>query len=218
MASRQPKLTTVTSTRAAPLPPEQRRATIIKAALPLLRVFGTDVTTKQIAEAAGVAEGTVFRAFTDKESLIQAAVAQVFDPSETTEALRRVDVTLPLRWRLITAIEIIRARLDTVWELMSALRMLSPPEHVGHARKTFPAQHGPDFIPEALMELIEPDREALRVDPMKAARILRLVTFGCTHPRITDSNPMTSEEVVDLILNGLLIHPGGNEESQAQAP
>ena len=50
---------------------------IIDAVIPLILEHGVGITSRQIAEAAGVAEGTVFRAFGDKESLIAAAAGGV---------------------------------------------------------------------------------------------------------------------------------------------
>jgi AcrR family transcriptional regulator len=195
--------------------PELRRAAIIDAALPLLRRHGADVTTKQIAEAAGVAEGTVFRAFADKESLIVAAVQQAFDPRETISLLRTVDLTRPLEERLTVAIDILIARLETVWELMTALRILGGPDQDPRFRAALPSQQVHDMLPEALMALIEPDRCQLRVDTSQAARILRLITFACTHPRITESNPLQPDEIVDLLLNGLRVHrPDGCAHAQ----
>ena len=47
---------------------------IIEAMLPLLLEHGEMVTTRQIAEAAGIAEGTIFRVFADKDELIAAVV------------------------------------------------------------------------------------------------------------------------------------------------
>ena len=44
----------------------------MEATLPLLRAHGLSITTRQIAEAAGVAEGTIFGVFPDKEALLQA--------------------------------------------------------------------------------------------------------------------------------------------------
>src|SRR5690606_7898091 len=56
--------------RATPLPPEDRRQAIIEAVVPLLIEHGPTATTRQIAEAAGVAEGTLFRVFPDKRALL----------------------------------------------------------------------------------------------------------------------------------------------------
>ncbi len=196
--------------------PELRRAAIIDAALPLLRQHGSDVTTKQIADAAGVAEGTVFRAFADKESLILAVVQQAFDPGETIALLRTVDLTLPLKERLTVAINILTARLETVWELMMSLRMSGAPGQDPRFRAALPSKQVHDMLPEALMALIEPDRFQLRVDTFQAARILRLITFACTHPRITESNPLKPDEIVDLLLDGLRVRrPDGHAHAQA---
>jgi len=60
------------TTRATALPPDERRSMIVAATLPLLLEHGDRVTTKQIAEAAGIAEGTIFRVFADKDALIAA--------------------------------------------------------------------------------------------------------------------------------------------------
>src|SRR3954454_21236152 len=111
--------------RAAPMPPHERRATIIDAALPLLRRHGDAVTTKQIADAAGIAEGTIFRVFPDKDSLITATIARVFDPTPTLDEIGAIDRDLPIRERLKAVIGIMTRRLDSVWELMSAMRMMS---------------------------------------------------------------------------------------------
>ena len=62
--------TVVTRSRAAALPPEERRAAIIDAARPLLIEHGENVTTRQLADAAGIAEGTIFRVFADKDELL----------------------------------------------------------------------------------------------------------------------------------------------------
>ena len=60
--------------------PDERRAAIVATTLPLLVEHGTAVTTGQIATASGIAEGTVFRAFADKQELLRACLHAAFDP------------------------------------------------------------------------------------------------------------------------------------------
>src|SRR3954449_11565744 len=98
------------SGRAAALPPEERREALIAATLPLVLEHGTDVSTRLIAEAAGVAEGTIFRVFPSKDDLIEAVVASAFDPSSLVEAVTQVDRTLPLADRLVAAVRVLSER------------------------------------------------------------------------------------------------------------
>lgn len=60
---------------------DERRAAIAYATIPLLEQHGSQVSTRQIAIAAGVAEGTLFRAFDDKVELLTAAAERALDPT-----------------------------------------------------------------------------------------------------------------------------------------
>src|SRR3954462_15068411 len=108
------------SGRAAALPAEERREALIAATLPLVLEHGTEVSTRLIAEAAGVAEGTIFRVFPSKDDLIDAVVASAFDPSALVDSLGRVDRTAPPAARLAGAVELLQARLHRTASLMSA--------------------------------------------------------------------------------------------------
>ena len=97
--------------RAAPLPLDERRAALIAATEPLLEHFGRDVSTRQIAEAAGIAEGTIFRAFATKEALIDAVLEDAFDSRRTCDELARSIRTLGLEEPLVAAVTLLQERL-----------------------------------------------------------------------------------------------------------
>lgn len=188
--------------RAAPLPPDARRASIISAALPLIRLHGTAVTTAQIAMAAGIAEGTLFRVFPDKDTLISAAIQTAFDPAPTERELAAVDPDLGLRHRLIAAVEILRRRVEAIWQLMAILGMTAPPVQTALASRPVP---GYDGTMRLLTAMFEPHRSDLRCEPEQAARLLRMMTFAGSHPKINDGQPLTAAEIVAVLLDGIRV-------------
>jgi AcrR family transcriptional regulator len=184
--------------RAAPLPASERRATIIAATLPLLLAHGPAVTTRQIAEAAGIAEGTIFRVFPDIESLVQATVDAAYDPEKVAAELASVAATPSLEQRLVEAVRILQNRLTSVWQLMSISGMPRPIALTARTRRL----DRPDVA--ALIALLEPYRSQLRRTPAAAAQLLRGLTLAGTHPALTvDDGPMTPEEIVSVLLDGM---------------
>ena len=113
--------------------PDERRADLTDVTLRLLRVHGRDVTTRQIAEAAGIAEGTVFRAFASKEELLDAAISRAFEPGDLVTRLEEIDRDLPLRERLVTLVAIMQQRFRATFGLMQKMGLVRPPTHLHDA-------------------------------------------------------------------------------------
>ena len=90
--------------RAPALAPEERRQAIIAATLPLLREQGASVTTSQIAQAAGIAEGTIFRVFHDKRELLLAALRAAMSAGAELDRIRAIPAEASLVERLLAAI------------------------------------------------------------------------------------------------------------------
>ena len=200
--------TQVRRERARPLSPEERRDKLVDTTLNLLREPGRAVTTRQIAEAAGVAEGTIFRVVDSKEELVELAITRAFEPGALAERILEIDPDQPLEERLRKLAAILQQRFRATFELMKKVGMVRPPDHV-HDRPE--AVELREYV-HALMEgVIGTDRERLSVPPREFLHRLRLLTFAGSHPHITDGQLLTPEEIVDTLLHGLLRDAGSPE-------
>ena len=191
--------------RVPAMAPEDRRAALVAATVPLLREHGLEVSTKQIAQAAGVAEGTIFGVFPDKNSLIFEALIQGLDPASALDAMAAIDPGADLRERMIQAATLVNERFAANARLMSAARSLAfqacpPPE------MTQRMAHSREQLRQALTDVIAPDAMRLRRSPGTVAGLLLLFcganTFGPFGERLLDGAEMTS-----LLLDGLLVRP-----------
>jgi AcrR family transcriptional regulator len=198
--------------RAGRMAPDERRAAIVDATLPLVLEHGAAVSTRLIAEAADVAEGTIYRVFPDKDALMCAVTQKAFDPQPTLVQLAAIDRAQPLRERLHAAVVIMQHRLTGAFVLIDALGLSGPPP--GH-RQSHDSMN--DAFRAALVDVVGPDVDALRVPAAELAHILRLLVFSGTHPRISDGRPLSAEQIVSILLDGLLAHHSHSADHHSEA-
>lgn len=180
------------SRRAAPLPPSERRRSIITAALPLLVERGASVTSRELAAAAGVSEGTLFKVFGDKDELIRAAVAVAIDPEPFEAAVSAIDREQPFAGRLVDATTLIQRRIVDIWQLISKL----------DAHRHHEPKHQPLPDSAALTALMASGGDAVDEPPADAARLLRALTLAMTHPLFTPT-PRSADDIVHVFLHGV---------------
>ena len=184
--------TSVHKGRATAMPIEERRSTIVAATLPLFLSQGAAITTREIAQAAGIAEGTIFRVFPDKTALLDAVIEAALDPTPADAAIERIDPDLPLEDRLVAAVEILRKRVLYLFRVFLAAS--------GTTRGARPERS--HELP-ALTAIFATEAGRLSQPPAEAARVLRGLTFACVHPSFGTDNPLTSEEIVAVLLDGI---------------
>jgi AcrR family transcriptional regulator len=202
--------------RVAPLAPDDRRAALVEATVPLLIENGSAISTRQIAQAAGVAEGTIFRVFPDKNSLILAAIRRALDPERGENALRAIPADLELRERVTQAAAIMLAGLSRFGRLHMIARELiidlGPASDFGAEM-----QKNNLRIQEAMASVFEPDAARLRLSPSNAARLLMLTIVGMSGFAFGEVQQIDPAAIVAILFDGLVLPPPDANENANDA-
>jgi AcrR family transcriptional regulator len=189
--------------RAEPLPADDRRRAIVEAVIPLLLEKGPAATTREMAEAAGIAEGTIFRVFPDKASVIHDAVKASMDPDQIQRAIAEIPPMDPLADQLEAAAGILVERSERIAALIGVLRASGlhadgPPS--GARQYVMDANTA---ILSALTRLFEQDRDEIRVSPHQAAVAFRGFVFATAHPLVSSDEKPSLQESVEVLMNGI---------------
>jgi AcrR family transcriptional regulator len=201
------------SPRAASMSPDDRRKAIVTTLVPLLVERGGEVTTREIAQAAGIAEGTIFRVFPDKKSLLMAAAEEAINPSSAQEEFDEAMATATdLRGQVVLAAQRVLDRMHLTMSVMVAVRPhLMQAFHEEQEKGHKPHFGPPEFVVKAqedlhrrLTGLFEPHRDELGVEPEVAAVALRSLTFGASRPELGMKPVLTPDQIADIVLGGVL--------------
>ncbi len=172
--------------------PDDRRKAIVRALLPLLVERGGEVSTREIALAAGIAEGTIFRVFPDKRSLMLAAAEEAINPADGQAAFDEAMAgESELRAKVVVAARRVHERQRMTMSVMMAVRAHLMWDE--ESRKADPVKKHfgpPQFVLDAQAELhrrltgiFEAHRDELAVEPEVAAVALRSLIFGAQPSR-----------------------------------
>jgi len=192
--------------------PDDRRKAIVRALVPLLVERGGEVSTREIAQAAGIAEGTIFRVFPDKRSLMLAAAEEAINPADAQAAFDEAMAgQAELREKIVVAAQRVLDRQRMTMAVMMAVR--------GHlmwdeeSRKADPVKKHfgpPQFVLDAQAELhrrltsiFEAHHDELAVEPEVAAVALRSLIFGAHRPELGMAPALSAEQIAGLLLSGV---------------
>ena len=198
--------------RATALPPEERRRAIVAALVPLIAERGGEVSTREIAQAAGIAEGTIFRAFADKRELMLAVAQEAINPADGERSFHEsIDGLDDLHGKVVVVAQRIQARMHLTMAVMMATRryLVAEGEESSHPRDAKPGP--PAFVVQAQGELnarlrgmFEAHRDELSVTPEVAATALRSLVLGSGRFELGLGAVLTPTDIADLLLDGLL--------------
>lgn len=199
--------------------PEDRKAAIIDAVLPLVAERGNDVTSRELAQTAGVAEGTLFRAFGDKAALVGAVAVEGLHraarPEDTLAELTGIDPDHPLERRLELMIELSRGRMAEVMRWMSVLRHLHggmPPADGASARQRMHEfrqelmaqrhrQH--EATVAGITAVLAPDAGRLRVPVEVVLSLVESAVAGAHTRKDHLLPPVPAAVLADALVNGV---------------
>ncbi len=196
-------------TRAKPMSPKDRRRAIISATTDLVLEHGPEATTRQIADACGIAEGTLFRVFESKDDILAAVVEQLLDPSfliADIEAIPAEDDAADTVRALVAMIQTATTRIRSV------MMALHTAQNAMENRRTHHGPHdktkfleGQAAIAEAIARGLSSHADQLRVDPETAASFIRTTIFASNMPGLpTLSDP---DVFTDLLVHALVKEP-----------
>ncbi len=198
---------------------DERRQDIIEAIRPLLVSGGGQFTIKEVASAAGIAEGTIFRVFASKQELMHAVVADVFDSTSLCRRIASLPAQPDLAEHLRSLIALLTEDAETTHAALTAARLAScesprpgelrhdhrmkpPPSHSAGEMNSF--RQRAREVRHAILVSLEPWQDALTVSTEQAAFIIQSTAFSALHFVFEDAFSSDPTLLADSLAHGII--------------
>ncbi|QCR18643.1 hypothetical protein C1N71_03580 [Agrococcus sp. SGAir0287] len=173
---------------------EDRQVQILDAIVPAVLEHGASITSRQLADAAGVAEGTLFRSFGDKDSLLRALFDRASEVAyDLTDLDDLADETLATTVPAIAGV--LTVRFTSLFQMAIALG----PVLLAEGRRDDPRF---DELRERIAAILAEHADELAVDPLVAADALRTLTFAAA-TGWGERSAMDMSDVTGILLHGI---------------
>ena len=161
-----------------------------------------------MAEAAGIAEGTIFGVFANKTAVIHEAVKVSMDPDPVCAALAGISPTEPLEIQLIEGARILLDHFGRVTVLVGVLRTMPTPTSgpSPEARRFVAKSHA--AVLAALTDLLGRHAGRLRIEPARAAAAFQGLVFARLQPMMAPDGNLTIDDIVSILLSGIADRTG----------
>ncbi|GIF22361.1 AcrR family transcriptional regulator [Actinoplanes tereljensis] len=183
---------------------EELRRRVVRVVIPLIGEYET-LTMARIAGAAGIGEAELRAVFADKEAVVQACmsamvahISAVSDPAAEVRRMEAIRVDQPVAARLLEVIGVLG---DYYERVRTELETLEPGGDQALSGQDFRALGSLPEIRPAVVRLLRPEEEHLRLPAEALAEIFLGLTRFCTRAP-NEEQPMRAEDVVDLFLHG----------------
>lgn len=179
---------------------DERRAAIVAAVFPLIQRHGAQVTTRQIAEAAGVAEGTIFRAFDSLQDVLEAVALDVLSPGRLSDFLAERPFTGRLADDVGLALDLVVEYYDRVSVGAAVGHAQNSGERAGCALDQLAHRHRE--LLAALADRFSMHVDQLATSPARFAQLVATLAMGMRRYPNFDVEPLPRQLAVATILHG----------------
>lgn len=184
--------------------PAERRQAIARAVLPVLVERGAAATTRDMARAAGVAEGTLFSVFDTKRDITVAAIELHLNPEPISAGLQAICAGLPLGEQLAEAADVIVSKSKDVVALLGVLRTLPPADASERQEHQSLMRNWMEGMTRAIRALFERNSALLATSPERATDAFVALLMAASRPYGEDAPHLSTGDAVHLLQHGIL--------------